>query len=57
MNARLKLNSANIQGALIVAGLVGWAFGSWIVFIAVAAVLLASAHYEGSIRRTPKARK
>ena len=57
MNARLKLNSANIQGALVVAGLVGWAFGSWIVFIAVAAVLLASAHYEGSIRRTTKPRK
>ena len=57
MNARLKLNSANIQGALIVAGLVGWAFGSWIVFGVVAAVLLVSAHYEGSIRTTTKPRK
>lgn len=57
MNARLKLNSANIQGALIVAGLVGWAIGSWIVFIAVAAVLLVSAHYVGAIRRTTKPRK
>ncbi len=57
MNARLKLNSAAIQGSFIVAGVVGWAFGSWTVFIIVLLVLIWSALNSGEIRSTPTRRK
>ncbi len=43
MNARLKLNSANIHGALVLAGLLGWVFGSWELFLIAALVLIITA--------------
>jgi len=53
MNARVKLNSANTHGALVVAGLLGWVFGSWDLFLIAALVLIISAIHSGSIRTTP----
>lgn len=45
MNARRKLNAAYLQGALLLAGLLGWASGSWVLFIlALLALLLAAVH-------------
>ena len=50
MGAREKLNSAYTMGSLIVAGLLGWATGSWIIFIIAAAVLLGLGLNSGDIR-------
>ena len=50
MSARTKLNAAAIQGAIIVAALVGWAFGSWAMFLLTIVVLLATAFHSGAIR-------
>ncbi|QDV25299.1 hypothetical protein [Aureliella helgolandensis] len=53
MNARLKLNSAVFQGALIIGGLIGWAFGSWLAFVLAAAAIILTAYHSGDIRTTP----
>jgi len=50
MSARHKLNSASIQGAFIVAGIAGWAFGSWSVFLIAIAILLVCSMHSGDIR-------
>lgn len=51
MGAKKKLNSANVVGAVAVAAVMGAFFGSWAVFAISAAVLIASALYNGDIRR------
>ena len=56
MNARLKLNSAFFQGAVLMAALVGWVTGSWIVFIVAAGLILFTAHQSGDIRTKPSYR-
>jgi hypothetical protein len=56
LNARQKLNSAYINGALIIAGLVGLGTGSWAVFFLLLGVLLAIALADGGIRPTPRRR-
>ena len=48
--AKHKLNSAHVQGALAVAGLLGLVTGSWIVFVGALAALVATAVHEGTIR-------
>lgn len=50
LGARHKLNVASVNGALIVAAIAGFAFGSWAVFGAIAAVLVIGAIYGGDIR-------
>jgi hypothetical protein len=54
MNARLKLNSASIHGALALAGLIGWLAGSFELFLFLAVVLCVTAFYGGDIRTTPR---
>ena len=50
MSARTKLNVAAVQGAIVVAALVGWAAGSWAVFLLATAVLIGTAWHSGAIR-------
>jgi type IV secretory pathway TrbD component len=50
MNAREKLNAAYVQGALILAAVVGVLAQSWIAFGFTLAVLICCAHYDGAIR-------
>ena len=50
MGARTKLNQHHVVGALGVAAIVGGLAGSWVVFVAVAAVLIASSIHSGEIR-------
>lgn len=54
MNARTKLNRANIVGSVIVAALAGGLTTSWLVFCAVAVVLLGLSLHERSIRLNPR---
>lgn len=50
MSAKHKLNQAHVLGALLVAGVIGWVTGSWIVFgVALATLVLAGCH-AGDIR-------
>lgn len=56
MNARKKINSAAINGSLIVAGLAGYLFGSWWVFVITATLLIVSAINNGDIRHQPTRR-
>jgi hypothetical protein len=48
MRARQKLNAGYVNGAVMMAALVGWLTNSWIVFVLVLIVLLASAIGEGT---------
>jgi hypothetical protein len=50
LGARTKLNWAYLQGALVVAGIAGGAFGSWWVFVITAGVLIAGQVAAGEIR-------
>ena len=50
MSARNKLNSAHVNGALIVAGLVGGLAGSWWIFGLALTGLLVSKVLGGDIR-------
>ena len=50
MGAKHKLNAAYTGGALLVAGLLGWLTGSWVVFLVALAVLLALSCYTGDLR-------
>ena len=50
MGARQKLNQHHIVGAIGVATIVGGLAGSWLVFGAVAVVLIAGSIHAGEIR-------
>ena len=50
MGARQKLNTAAIQGAFIFAGIAGWAFESWYVFLIAITIMLVGAMHSGDIR-------
>lgn len=50
MSARNKLNAAHINGVLFVAGLLGMATGSGVVFLLAAAVLFFTGWQAGSLR-------
>ena len=51
MTAKHKLNAANINGALLIAAVVGTLTESWIVFLIVAGLLISSGLHDGSIRK------
>ena len=50
MGARTKLNSAFINGALLVAAAVGLSMNSWAAFVGVAGILIAVQMAVGGIR-------
>ncbi len=50
MGARQKLNSAAILGSLLVAAVIGWITGSWIVFVIAALILVGLSLHSGDIR-------
>ena len=50
MGARQKLNQAHVNGALIVAGILGLVTSSWTVFFIAGAVLIGLAVHSGGIR-------
>jgi hypothetical protein len=56
LSARTKLNAAFIQGAILVAALIGWTCQSLTAFLLSAAVLIALATYAGDIRSGPRKR-
>lgn len=51
MTAKHKLNSANINGALLIAAALGAATNSGAVFAIAAVVLIAQAVHTGAIRK------
>ena len=51
MTAKHKLNAANINGALLIAAVLGTLTESWIVFLIVAGLLISSGLHDGSIRK------
>lgn len=57
LNARLKLNSANIVGILLFACLLGWVTKSLAVFALAFVIQIALAVYSGDIRTHPKGKK
>ena len=50
MNARKKLNEANINGALVFAGIIAAIAESWTVFIVTLLILIALSVHSGGIR-------
>ena len=50
MSARHKLNTAYFQGAVVIAGVVGLATGSWKIFFLGLVILVAGGLYGGDIR-------
>ena len=50
MGAKQKLNAANVNGALIVAGVIGLITGSWPIFVLALIVLVVGSIYAGNIR-------
>ncbi len=56
MGARQELNKVHVIGSLGVAGLLGLATGSVIVFVIAGAVMIATAVHSGQIRAKPDAR-
>jgi len=50
MSARHKLNTAYFQGTAVIAGVIGLATGSWMVFFLALAVLVAGCIHGGDIR-------
>lgn len=56
MNARHKLNQANLNGVLAIAGVVAFLFGSWEVFFLLVVVLLIGAVIGGGIRLSGRRR-
>jgi hypothetical protein len=50
MSARKKLNTAFVNGSLLIAGLAGLATGSWVVFGTAFAASVALSCYAGNIR-------
>ena len=57
MGARTKLNVAAINGSLVVAAVVGIAFGSWFAFWLVAILLVVGNFYGGAIRPAGQRRR
>lgn len=53
MGARQKLNSANVNGALVLAMIVGVCFESLNAFIVAALFFIASSFYTGDLRAGP----
>ena len=51
LSAKHKLNSAHINGALIIAALLGFATGSMALFLIAAALLIAQGLHNGDIRK------
>ena len=49
-SAKHKLNGSYVHGALVVGGLLGLLSGSWLIFLIVAAILVATSIHDGSIR-------
>jgi len=56
LNARLKLNQAYINGALLVAGLFAAIAESWVLFILLSAIFIGLSLHTGDIRPSSKAR-
>ncbi len=52
MSARHKLNQGYIQGALVVASVIGVACESWTVFLIAATILVGLSLHSGEIRPT-----
>jgi len=50
MSAKHKLNAAQVNGALFVAGLLGLVTGNVIVFLLAAAILIVTGWHSGDIR-------
>ncbi len=50
VGAKQKLNAANVNGALIVAGVIGLITGSWPIFVLALIVLVVGSIYAGNIR-------
>ncbi len=50
MNARQKLNSINVSGAVFLAAVLGGVFESWAIFLITLTVLIAGAIYCGDVR-------
>lgn len=50
MGAKDKLNMANVQGAVVVAGICGYFFESWDIFIGCVVMLVGMAYTKGNIR-------
>lgn len=57
MSARKKLNQAYVNGALIIAAIVGLATQSWTVFVSATTFLVLAALYAGDIRPTSRRRR
>ncbi len=51
MSAKHKLNAANFVGSMLLAGLVGSATGSFLVFVIALATLLIASLHSRDIRR------
>lgn len=50
MNARRKLNAGYLQGSVLIAGLLGWASSSWMVFVIALVITLIANFMAGDIR-------
>jgi len=50
MGARQKLNAANFNGCLLMAGIFGAAAESWLVFLMLFVVFIGFAYHQRSIR-------
>lgn len=57
MSARKKLNQAYVNGALVIAAVVGLATQSWTAFVLATAFLVVAALYAGDIRPTSRRRR
>jgi hypothetical protein len=51
LTAKHKLNAAHVNGALMIAAVLGVLTQSWLVFLIAAAVLIATSIQDGSIRK------
>lgn len=50
MGARQKLNQIHLVGSAVVAAILGWLTGSWMVFFIVLVILLVLCCFTGDIR-------
>jgi hypothetical protein len=50
LGARQKLNDAHFNGALLIAGLLGWWTESWFIFLVALLGLIGLATHSGGIR-------
>lgn len=57
MNARLKLNQAYTNGALLLAGVIAAGAESWSLFFLLAATFIGLSLHSGDIRSKGKGRK